>query len=69
VTDDREPLGRIAWETWTDWIAERPLHLPEDDVPWEKLGASSRELCMRIAAAVAARAIADAKAPHPGAAC
>ena len=46
--------GRLAWETWSAWIAERPSHLTGDDVPWEKLGASSRELCERIAAAVAA---------------
>ena len=59
MADDREPLGRIVHETRLAFNAE--LEHPRGLLPWEERHPSQRELDMRIASAVAARAVADAK--------
>lgn len=56
--DDREPLGRIAWETFVAWACEQPGMTVRRD-RWEDLSDEEREMSMRIGSAVAAQAVAD----------
>ena len=63
IPDPREPYGRIVNEARIAFAAEQ-----EDDRgarwfirPWEERAPGQRELDMRIASAVAVRAVADAK--------
>ena len=58
MTDDREPLGRLAYETEAAWRSEQLL-VPRK--PWNDLIDSQREPYIRIGSAVAFRAVADAK--------
>ena len=60
MTDDREPLGRIVRETWVAWAREQYRPKPSWLLLWEELDNGQREVDMRIGAAVATRAIADA---------
>ena len=57
--DPREPLGRIAWETFVAWACEQPGMTVRRD-RWEDLSDEEREMSMRIGSAVAAQAVADA---------
>ena len=61
MTDDREPLGRIVRETWVAWAREQYRPKPSWLLLWEELDNGQREVDMRIGAAVAVRAVADAK--------
>ena len=61
MPDDREPLGRIVRETWVAWAREQYRPKPSWLVPWERLDNGQREVDMRIGAAAAVRAVADAK--------
>jgi len=62
MSDDREPLGRLVRETWIDWALEQPGAIkPAWLTRWEDLDDGQREVDMRIGAAVAVRAVADAK--------
>ena len=56
MTDDREPYGRIARETWVAWAKEQPdvADHPSWTVDWDGLPDRDREVDMRIGAAVAA---------------
>jgi len=56
--DDREPYGRIVHEQRLAYRAERERRTP---LLWEKRDPRLRELDMRIASAVAARAVHDAR--------
>ena len=58
MADDREPYGRIAYETEAAWRQEQEFTRRK---PWNDLSDEQREPFMRIGAAVAARAVADAK--------
>ena len=63
MADDREPLGRTAHETYGNWLLEQ-VRLPHDAKhlnQWEQLSPDLREAYMRIGAAVAVQAVADAK--------
>ena len=57
--DDREPYGRIVHEIRLAWNTELPH--PRGVEPWEKREAGQQEMDMRIGAAVAVQAVADAK--------
>jgi hypothetical protein len=60
MADDREPYGELAHGIYKDWHAEQPG--PKVVYwPWAKADPAWRELMMRIGAAVAAQAVADAK--------
>jgi hypothetical protein len=59
MADDREPLGRIAWETFVAWACEQPGMAVRRD-RWEDLSDEEREMSMRIGSAVAAEAVRDA---------
>lgn len=59
MPDDRETFGRVAHNVYRDWWTEQP----PPKVPfrsWDAINPEWRELMMRIAAAVAVRAVADA---------
>lgn len=59
MADDRESLGRIAHETWGNWWRKESEQA--GSVPlWEELG-REREMYMRVASAVAALAVKDAR--------
>lgn len=63
MADPGEALGRIAWESRCNWLAE---HAPGTMIPrsWEELDPAERELYERTASAVAAQAVADAGLAH-----
>ena len=61
MPDPREPLGRIVRETWVAWAREQYRPKPSWLLLWEELDNGQREVDMRIGAAVAVRAVADAK--------
>ena len=58
MADDREPYGRLVHEQRLAVNAER--RKPFGVVPWEERDDEQRELDMRIGAAVAVQAVADA---------
>ena len=58
MPDPREPLGRLVHEQRLAVNAER--RKPFGVVPWEERDDEQRELDMRIGAAVAVQAVADA---------
>lgn len=60
MPDPREPLGRIAWETFVAWACEQP-GMTVRSPKWEAISAGEQELYARIGSAVAARAVSDAK--------
>ena len=64
VADDpRESYGRIGWDAYQGWRADQPRPWPMDHrVTWEETDDAYRELYERIGSAVAAQAVADAKA-------
>jgi hypothetical protein len=57
--DDREPLGRIAWETFVAWSCEQP-GMTVRNHQWNDLGGEEKELYERIGSAVAVQAVHDA---------
>ena len=63
MSDDREPLGRLVRDTWVAWAMEQPGVKLSWLVTWDQLPEDDpqREVDMRIGAAVAVRAVADAK--------
>ena len=63
MSDDRGPLGRLVRDTWVAWATEQPGVKLSWLVTWDQLPEDDpqREVDMRIGAAVAVRAVADAK--------
>ena len=63
MSDDREPLGRLVRDTWVAWAMEQPGVKLSWLVTWDQLPEDDpqREVDMRIGAAVAVQAVADAK--------
>ena len=63
MSDDRGPLGRLVRDTWVAWAMEQPGVKLSWLVTWDQLPEDDpqREVDMRIGAAVAVRAVADAK--------
>ena len=63
MPDPREPLGRLVHDTWVAWAMEQPGAKPSWLVTWDQLPEDDpqREVDMRIGAAVAVQAVADAK--------
>ena len=54
ITDERERLGRIACEAWSQWADEQPKPWPVPRPAWEDCHPGTRESFRRIAEAVAA---------------
>lgn len=50
---DREALGRLVRQIWTDWAREQRDPKASWLTPWEELDAGQREVDMRIGEAVA----------------
>ncbi len=61
MTDDREALGRAAYEAEVAFGHERAGAYTAAD-PWEALRPEVREMFMRIGSAAGAQAVAEAKA-------
>jgi hypothetical protein len=59
MSDDREPLGRAAYEAEGTWWREHSTDLNWCRAAWEDLSDDQRELYMRIGSAVAVRAVHD----------
>ena len=57
-----ELYGRIVRETWVNWALEQPdiKDHPSWVKPWDELAWRDKEVDMRIGAAVAVQAVADA---------
>ena len=61
MTDDREPLARVALEALYAWAAEQPFGEAPWLHDWVDMSPPKQEALMRVGSAVAARAVVDAK--------